>query len=486
MATRARQFGFLLAGLRDKDNSGVPLNGGKVKFFATGTSNAKNVWTEVDKTNAYTEYTLDTNGIAELYGDGNYKVEVYDSSDSLQYTYDVVKVQSGEFLIRTVTSASVSVDADDDAIIGDTGSNSITLNLDPVANFSKPIFIKKDSASNTLTIDPDGSEQVDGDSTYSLTEDGESIMLLPDTSGDRWLKANDRATGIANDTLTFDDTFDLVCGTTAGVSLLRAMAASLGATEVLNFLLGKNTDNYNAAYFGFYNQAGGNQNNELRLGMLGTGNVVRINAYGNVGIGGAPEGSGGDVLKVTGDSEFTGDIELGGVINSLDVGSSTTKRVGPKGSAATNSNGNPNISDTLFDLDAVWNPSSWVSIGPTGSGADQTWTALDSVPADADYIIVRIDGKATESGGTPGDLLELDLHARDGGSSQTYGVDNKIYSLGGVVEANGKTIAKCVTEARIAVDSDIVFDVIPRDNISDFSSYVVYLVLVGWDFDPPS
>lgn len=54
-----------------------------------------------------------------------------------------------------------------------------------------------------------------------------------------------------------------------------------------------------------------------------------------------------------------------------------------------NANGNPNLSDTRFSITpAGVTYSTSESIGPTGSGADHTWTALNTIPADVDWIEV--------------------------------------------------------------------------------------------------
>jgi hypothetical protein len=229
VTTRAIQFEFLLAGLRDPDTH-EPLTGGSVEFYATGTSTPKNVWTEEAKTNAYTTYTLDTNGVAELFGDGNYKVVVKDSSGAIEYTFDLVKSQSNEFIITTVTSAAVTVTPDNDAILGNTSGNSITLNLEDIATFSHPIFVKKTSASNTLTVDPYSTQLIDGSSTYAMTGDGESCVLMPDNDAGQWRIANDIAVSLVGMTATVSELNTVADGITATAIELNAAADGIGDT----------------------------------------------------------------------------------------------------------------------------------------------------------------------------------------------------------------------------------------------------------------
>jgi len=54
----------------------------------------------------------------------------------------------------------------------------------------------------------------------------------------------------------------------------------------------------------------------------------------------------------------------------------------------TNTNGNPNVSDTVLNVNSLV-VVTWTTIGPTGGGCTVTWSALDSVPTDADWIEVR-------------------------------------------------------------------------------------------------
>lgn len=229
MGTRAAQFDFLLSGLRDPDD-GEPLNGGTVRFFEVGSSTPKNVWTEPAKTNSYTSYTLDTNGVAELYGDGGYKVDVYDSGGSLEYTFDHLKIHSNEYIIRTVTSSSVTVSQEDDLIIADTSSNNITINLNDLNSFSRPVTIKKVSSNNTVTVDAYGSQLIDGSTTYTQTTNGEAAMLIPDLSGGQWRVANDVAISLSGLTATVTEINTACDGITATASEINIACDGITAT----------------------------------------------------------------------------------------------------------------------------------------------------------------------------------------------------------------------------------------------------------------
>lgn len=80
---------FLLSGFTD--NSGEPLSGGKVESYEAGTTTPKTLYTDhLGASPAANPVILDSNGRAQVYGDGSYKLVVRDSSDVLLYTFDNV------------------------------------------------------------------------------------------------------------------------------------------------------------------------------------------------------------------------------------------------------------------------------------------------------------------------------------------------------------------------------------------------------------
>lgn len=99
-ATNAKNIEFLLSQVRQVSG---PLSGGKVYAYETGTLTPKTIWLDRGKvTQAANPYTLDSNGTAQLFGDGLYRiiiktsagVTVYDRSglaykDASGLAYDV-------------------------------------------------------------------------------------------------------------------------------------------------------------------------------------------------------------------------------------------------------------------------------------------------------------------------------------------------------------------------------------------------------------
>ncbi len=73
------------------DGSGAPLSGGKVKTYVAGSSTPKITWQDGGKDSANANpVILNSYGMAKIFGEGLYKIELYDSSDNLIDTIDYV------------------------------------------------------------------------------------------------------------------------------------------------------------------------------------------------------------------------------------------------------------------------------------------------------------------------------------------------------------------------------------------------------------
>jgi len=190
VATRAQQFEIFASGAL---YNGAVLSSGYAKFYAAGTTNTKNAYDDKDKGTSCTKKALDAQGRAEVYGDGTYKIELYegdpDSGGTLRDTIDNYKCTAVVGNTVTVTD-DYSADRDDAVVLVDTTSKSITISLDDVNNFDNPITIKKIHASNTVTIDPYSTQTVDGSATISMTENNDTRVLDPDTSADVWRRGD--------------------------------------------------------------------------------------------------------------------------------------------------------------------------------------------------------------------------------------------------------------------------------------------------------
>jgi hypothetical protein len=240
----------------------------------------------------------------------------------------------------------------------------------------------------------------------------------------------------------------------------------------------------------------GYASNYLGFGFQGNEDILRVVYHGGVGIGATPSPGGaklyvsgtgiytdtltlskgsGDGLVVTADVDLNGNEDLAGT---LDIGSSTTRRVAPAGTFVNNSNGNCNISDTQFRLDTNLADATWESVGPFGSGADNIWTALNDVPTDADWVELKVYLTGVDGGASA--TVNSILCARANGSSEAYGSDNAIGLIGDETDGSGNAHAFSVSSHKVPVSSaifDLYFD-------QGFTANVSYVYLTGWGFNP--
>lgn len=166
-STRAVQIDMLLSGLLDP-NTLEPVSAGTVYFYEAGTTTAKNVWTEKEKTSPYTSYTLSDAGVAQLYGEGEYKIVVKDSGGTTLYTWDDIKLKHPNYYVHSISTDYTQTSADD-LLLVDTTGGAITISGLPAADWEAPLKIILVNGSNTVTYDPDGSETIDGDATRTVT-----------------------------------------------------------------------------------------------------------------------------------------------------------------------------------------------------------------------------------------------------------------------------------------------------------------------------
>lgn len=180
MTTRAIQIELLLDGVFNP-TSGEHVSAGTAYFYEAGTTTAKNVWTEKEKTNPYTSYTLNGVGGAQLYGEGNYKIVIKDSSGATVQTLDNIRLEYPYYGIRSVSSATVTMLSQDDFLLCDTTSNAITINALAAASWTRPLKIQRIAGSNNITFDPSGAETIDGSATLVISSDA-IVEIITDGS----------------------------------------------------------------------------------------------------------------------------------------------------------------------------------------------------------------------------------------------------------------------------------------------------------------
>lgn len=148
-----------------------------------------------------------------------------------------------------------------------------------------------------------------------------------------------------------------------------------------------------------------------------------------------------------------------------------------KSTHVDNSNGDPTVSSTLFQLDSL-TVNTYESIGPTAATSDYTWTALDSVPVGVDWIevAVEIDGSLT------GTTIIITALARKKGSAST---DAGAQNIGIAWVKDGTSDAKQIGTmnrgVKIPVDSTIRFDGKYTNGNSAILDIDLYLTGYGWN-----
>ena len=125
MSTIAKQIDFLLAGIAD--SSGLPLSGAIVVTRNSANSAAKAVWEDRDKTlpssAGKSQFNLDADGRAEVFGDGLYTVLIYAATDTglTAPIYTFEGLSYSEVLAETFNAWSVGLTYDKNAYV--TGSD---------------------------------------------------------------------------------------------------------------------------------------------------------------------------------------------------------------------------------------------------------------------------------------------------------------------------------------------------------------------------
>lgn len=184
----AQQVGFLISGLTDND--GNILAGGKVYTYESGTTSDKATWTDATKTTSATNpVILDSLGRATIYADGNYKFRIDTSADVNVDTIDNLwfGVTSTNLGIVQLKSADYTAASTDDYILVSATSADVVISLPSAATVDgKKYLIKKtDASANTVTVDPNGSETIEGDSTYVLSSQYQLVQVVSD--GTNWI-----------------------------------------------------------------------------------------------------------------------------------------------------------------------------------------------------------------------------------------------------------------------------------------------------------
>lgn len=174
---------------------------------------------------------------------------------------------------------------------------------------------------------------------------------------------------------------------------------------------------------------------------------------------------------------ITGNATISGT---LDIGSDTTSRVAPAGTFVNASNGDPTIAAGSFDVDGNVAETTWESIGPTGSGANNIWSSLDSVPADANWIELKCIVEGRE--GAASSNLPGALYLRKNGGTGAADGETLVNTFKDRSDSSGYAFCGNVTAGiKIPIDSSRRFQAYW---LSSFTYTSILLYVTGWGFNP--
>jgi len=127
---------------------------------------------------------------------------------------------------------------------------------------------------------------------------------------------------------------------------------------------------------------------------------------------------------------------------------------------------------TAFDIDAVIG-AAWESVGPTGSGATNIWTAMDNIPDGAAFVEIMIYNYCTDTAN--GQLAQY-VYGRVTGSSTSIGVQAMKSAAYCPLSTDDDSEALDLVSRKIPIDSSKRFDLYL---VTDGTSRTVDMYLVG-------
>jgi hypothetical protein len=167
--------------LQEFDDNGEPLSGGKLHTYEAGTATPKVTYTTSDESIANANpIILDASGRADVWLEsGAYKFVLNDANDVLikevdNVSGDTINAFGGQvFDVSTNTNITTAYQ---NSLVVATGT--ITLSLLDASTAGEGFVVSiRNSGSGTVTIDPDGSETINGASTLALTQDEWAIVI---------------------------------------------------------------------------------------------------------------------------------------------------------------------------------------------------------------------------------------------------------------------------------------------------------------------
>jgi hypothetical protein len=319
-----------------------------------------------------------------------------------------------------------------------TGTTTITLLAVATAGEGFPLVVVN-TGTGVVTVDGNGAETINGDATVTLNP-GNSIIL--NTNGTSWTGG----IGLGDQSIK-----------TAGVASAVNEVTITNAATTVNPTI-QSTGEANTGLI-----LADSNSNEIAI-LESTASAVNEITITNAAIGNGPNisATGTDTnIDITLTPKGTGAVVSGSTISGYVSG--VTEYV--EGDTGTDS--------TTFDVGAVIG-AAWESVGPTGSGATNIWTAMDIIPAGAKWVELGIRNGIFRP--TSASVF-CTVYGRVTGSSTSIGVSSTI-SLSGTRATGATTVEnRTYNTKKIPVDSNLSFDLY-LDNGSGTPDIII--ALVGW------
>lgn len=132
----------------------------------------------------------------------------------------------------------------------------------------------------------------------------------------------------------------------------------------------------------------------------------------------------------------------------------------------------------ILDVDAAWAATTWESVGPTGAGADNTWSVLDDIPDNAKWVNLKVLMDVSHSSAV---TVTLNLYGRVTGSATAVSTTTeKARTQSNVGGNTGNSLqAQGITDIRVPIDTLNRFDL--HYTVSSGATATITIQLMGWD-----
>lgn len=446
------------------DDNGAPLAGGKAYFYENNTTTAKDVYTDAALTNVITQpVELDPDGTALIFGSGTYSVKLTDSADVQEWNHDdIIGIESGATQSQWVLSSLTPTYAT---------ATTFTLEGDQTTEFHPGRAIKCVVTGLTLY------EHIT-DSSYSSN----TTVTITNSSG----SLNAGLSSVSLGLITFDDTARPYIG---------SLDAAGAATDIDVVITPKGSGAIDVSS-GAFNENKGTDVASATTTDIGaaTGNYINVTGTTTItSLGTIKEGvrrlvrfSGS--LTLTHSSNIYLPFEADVVTATEDIaefvslgsGSWICTQYHRRGAVTGYIAGRTEYlewdvgaASTAFDIDAVIG-AAWESVGPTSSGATNTWTALDDIPPGAKWVKIKLISSAAVAAAT----VYLHVYGRKTGSA--VGLSYRTMIAYDKVNATGATAAGIDSKntATIPIDENRRFDLYL--DVTGGATVVSEMYLVGW------